>query len=139
MEGKVRRENYSSTSQSVFVRIPQHCVKWSAGIRREPLLAELALRTIFANICIVYVETQDLDLFFNETVDWYVGNRRFLRRDWLARELEVRLSLDDCRFVLLIAEPGAGKSAFMAQIAEGHPDWLRYFIRRDQHRPLADV
>jgi len=45
----------------------------------------------------------------------------------------------DCRFVLLTAEPGAGKTAFMAQLAGDHPAWLRYFIRRDQRTPLGDV
>jgi hypothetical protein len=41
--------------------------------------------------------------------------------------------------VLLIAEPGIGKSAFLAQLAKDHPEWLRYFIRRDQRTPLGDV
>ena len=43
-----------------------------------------------------------------------------------------------CRFVLLTAEPGAGKSGFLAQLADDHPDWPRYLIRRDQRQPLAD-
>ena len=44
-----------------------------------------------------------------------------------------------CRFVLLTAAPGAGKSTFMAQLAKDHDDWPRYFIRRDQRTPLGDV
>ena len=80
------------------------------------------------------------DLFFNSLIEGYVkGNRRFLRRDWLAKELETKLAEPRHRFVLLTAEPGAGKSAFVAQLAHDHPEWLRYFIRRDQHKPLADV
>jgi hypothetical protein len=43
------------------------------------------------------------------------------------------------KIYLLTAEPGAGKSAFVAQLASDHPDWLRYFIRRDQRSVLADV
>ena len=83
---------------------------------------------------------ESADLFFDALVDGYVRqNRRFLRRDWLARELAARLNEPGKSFVLLTAEPGAGKSAFMAQLASDNPDWLRYFIRRDQHQVLADV
>src|SRR5208282_4292936 len=42
-------------------------------------------------------------------------------------------------FVLITAEPGAGKSTFLAQLSYDRPEWLRYFIRRDQSSPLADV
>jgi hypothetical protein len=62
-----------------------------------------------------------------------------LQRDWLAQALDAKLHEPGKRFVLLTAEPGAGKSAFMAQLAHDHPDWLRYFIRRDQRSVLADV
>ena len=79
------------------------------------------------------------DLFFSDVVDSYVNNPRFIRRDWLAEEVKKLLADPDCRFVLLTAEPGAGKSAFMAQLAHDHPDWPRYFIRRDQRGPLADT
>jgi len=41
------------------------------------------------------------------------------------------------RFVLLTAEPGAGKTSLMASLARQHPDWLRYFIRRDSQTPLS--
>ena len=80
-------------------------------------------------------------LFFDAFVRGYVEQnpRRFVRRDWLAEELDGKLHEPGKRFVLLTAEPGAGKSAFMAQLARDHPDWLRYFIRRDQREVLADV
>jgi hypothetical protein len=83
-------------------------------------------------------QTED-DLFFNSIIAPYVTNPRFLRRDWLAAEVDERLKDRNSRFVLLTAEPGAGKSTFMAQLATDHPDWPRYFIRRDQRTPLADV
>jgi hypothetical protein len=70
------------------------------------------------------------DLFFAGLVRGYVEqNRRFVRRDWLAAQLDEKLREPGKRFVLLTAEPGAGKSVFMAQLAHDHPDWLRYFIR----------
>ena len=47
-------------------------------------------------------------------------------------EVNDQLGMPDCRFVLLTAAPGAGKSTFMAQLAKDHEDWPRYFIRRDQ-------
>jgi hypothetical protein len=39
-------------------------------------------------------------------------NRRFVRRDWLAAQLDEKLREPGKRFVLLTAEPGAGKSVF---------------------------
>ena len=32
---------------------------------------------------------------------------------------------------MLTRGPGVGKTAFMAHLAAMHPDWLRYFTRRD--------
>ena len=44
------------------------------------------------------------------------------------------------RLVLLIAEPGGGKSTFMAQLAQDClDDWLIYFICRDQRELLGDM
>ena len=83
--------------------------------------------------------SQPGDLFFEPIVNSYLANPRFVRRKWLAEEIDHRLSTDGSRFVLLTAEPGFGKSAFMAQLAADHPDWPRYFIRRDQRAPLSDV
>ena len=81
-------------------------------------------------------------LFFDTLVSGYVDvtkHPRFLRREWLAEGLDGKLAKGRHRFVLLTAEPGAGKSVFMAQLAHDHPEWLRYFIRRDQRSVLADV
>ena len=83
--------------------------------------------------------SQPGDLFFEPIVNGYLANPRFVRRDWLAAEIDHRLSTEGSSFVLLTAEPGFGKSAFMAQLAADHPNWLRYFIRRDQATPLSDV
>ncbi len=80
------------------------------------------------------------DLFFDTLVSGYVeGNSRFVRRGWLASRVEQALADTGTRFVLITAEPGAGKSAFLAQLAHDHPDWPRYFIRRDQRAVLSDV
>jgi hypothetical protein len=82
------------------------------------------------------------ELFFDTLVRDYIEpqlNPRFLRRDWLAKSLDEKLAEPQCRFLLLTGKPGSGKTVFMAQLAYDHPDWLRYFIRRDQRSPLADV
>jgi hypothetical protein len=80
------------------------------------------------------------DLFFSSITDTYIHeNKRFLRRDWLADEVAQRLDEPGCHFVLLTAEPGAGKSVFMAQLAHDHPKWPRYFIRRDQRESLSSA
>jgi hypothetical protein len=62
-----------------------------------------------------------------------------VKRPWLAKQIEAELARPDCRFLLLTAEPGAGKTAFMAWLAQQHTDWCRYFIRRDQRTPFKDV
>jgi hypothetical protein len=80
------------------------------------------------------------DLFFGSLIRGYVDeNPRFLSRHWLMEALEAQLAEPGKRFVLMTAEPGAGKSTFMAQVARAHPRWLRYFIRRDQRTVLAGV
>jgi tetratricopeptide (TPR) repeat protein len=79
------------------------------------------------------------DLFFLSAIRRYVRPPRFIRRQWLAAEVTERMARPGCRFVLLTAEPGAGKSGLLAQLAEDHPDWPRYLIRRDQRQPLADA
>jgi tetratricopeptide (TPR) repeat protein len=82
------------------------------------------------------------DLFFRTTIASYVDldhNPRFLCRDWLADDVAERLKEPTCRFVLLTAEPGAGKSVFVAQLAKDNSDWPVYFVRRDQRTPLGDA
>ncbi len=83
-------------------------------------------------------ERTDGELFYDSLIRSYVEASRFLRRDWLAEQVETAMAGLDCRFVLLTAEPGAGKTAFMAQLAHDHPAWPRYFVRRDQTTPLGD-
>jgi hypothetical protein len=77
------------------------------------------------------------ELFFADAIHAQVANPRFLRRSWLADGVQDHFAEPDCRYVILVAEPGAGKSAFMAQLADDHHDWLRYFYRRDQRSPLG--
>ena len=89
----------------------------------------------------VLSSTKD-DLFNLDLIRSYVNkelNPRFVERHWLKQQVEDKLADPDCRFLLLTAEPGAGKSAFMAWLAHLHPDWCRYFIRRDQRTPLGDA
>ena len=69
----------------------------------------------------------ETDLRFNAVVDGYVNNPRFLPRQWLVEE--VMAALKTVRFLLLTAEPGFGKSTFMAQLAKENPRWLRYFVQ----------
>jgi hypothetical protein len=80
----------------------------------------------------------DAELFYDSLVRSYVHAPRFLRRDWLAERVETAMAAPDCRFVLLTAGPGAGKTSFVAQLAQDHPEWPRYFIRRDQFTPVGD-
>lgn len=63
---------------------------------------------------------QQDDLFFQSMVNTYTTNPRFMGHNWLANEVEARLADSGCRFVLRTAQPGAGKSAFMAQLASDH-------------------
>ena len=77
------------------------------------------------------------DLFYDELIRSYIQNPRFIERPWLAERIEKALEDPDCRFLLLTATPGAGKTAFMAWLAHKHPKWPRYFIRRDQVSPLG--
>lgn len=84
-------------------------------------------------------EPEPMDLFFSSMIQRYLDNPRFVRREWLAAEITQHFADSLHPFVLLTAEPGFGKSAFLAQLADDHPNWLRYFIRRDQRTVLADV
>ena len=78
-----------------------------------------------------------LDLFFRETVHTYVQARRFIRRDWLAREIVDAVADSACRMLLVTGEPGSGKSGVLAQLSDENPDWPVYFIRRDQRSSLS--
>src|SRR5215471_16053771 len=79
------------------------------------------------------------DLFYEELIRSYVETPRFVARPWLAKQIEEALIDSSCRFFMLKASPGAGKTAFVAWLAHQHSSWPRYFIRRDQRTPLGDV
>jgi hypothetical protein len=72
-------------------------------------------------------------------VSAYVDAPRYMGRPWLEQKVTGLLAQNDCHFLLLTAEPGAGKSAFMAGMARHHPSWPRYFIRRDQLSPFGNI
>ena len=78
----------------------------------------------------------DEDLFSTALIRAYVDDPLFVERSWLEAQVETALAASDCRFLLLNAEPGAGKTAFVAWLASQHGDWPRYFIRRNSHEPL---
>src|SRR5687768_17287198 len=92
-----------------------------------------------ATMATATVEDDDAQLFFEDVLALYLKNPRFVPRPWLASEVVSHLADASTPLVLLTAEPGFGKTAFMAQLAEDHPKWLRYFLRRDQREVLADV
>jgi hypothetical protein len=79
------------------------------------------------------------ELFQESVVSAYVDAPRFLERPWLESKAENALAQPACRFLLITAEPGAGKSALMAGLARRHPQWPRYFIRRDQLTPFGNA
>ncbi|MEQ9617089.1 MAG: WD40 repeat domain-containing protein [Phycisphaerales bacterium] len=61
----------------------------------------------------------------------------FVGREWLRSEVEHLLAARDVRIIVIRASPGLGKTAFLAHLATEHPDWPRYFIRRDSHRVFS--
>ena len=82
-------------------------------------------------------KTAGHDLFYGDLIHAYLNTPLYTPRPWLERLVLGAVEDPDCRFVLLTAEPGAGKTALMAWLAEAHPDWPRYFIRRDSQTPLS--
>jgi hypothetical protein len=72
---------------------------------------------------------------FSDLIDRYTAD--FVGRDWLVTRTAAHLADPACRFVVLTGDPGVGKTAFMARLAATHPDWLRYFIRRDSRELLS--
>ena len=75
-------------------------------------------------------------LLFEDLISGYLDDR-FVERTWLARRVEGHLNDPGCRFVLLLGDPGSGKSAFMAGLARRGALSPRYFIRRLSTRPLV--
>src|SRR5437016_1268611 len=81
----------------------------------------------------------DQDLFFETLIRSYADTPQFITRAWLSERIETQLRDAGCRFLLLKGEPGVGKTAFMAWLARQHPDWPRYFIRRDSRTRLKSA
>ncbi|NTU48559.1 MAG: hypothetical protein HGA84_06085, partial [Syntrophobacteraceae bacterium] len=77
------------------------------------------------------------NLFYEELIRSFVHAPFFTERPWIAEWVDDKLAADRHRFLLLKAEPGAGKTALMAWLADMHPDWPRYFIRRNSQEPLS--
>jgi hypothetical protein len=68
----------------------------------------------------------NFSLFLEDLISECVKSPRFVERDWLVAEVERRLADGGCRFVLLTAAPGAGKTAFLAWLAliiHSRPPW----------------
>jgi tetratricopeptide (TPR) repeat protein len=79
----------------------------------------------------------DEDIYYNTLIQSYVNSPNFISRPWLANRVETAINDPNCRFILLTAEPGAGKTAFAAWLAHQHSEWPRYFIRRDSQTLLS--
>lgn len=77
------------------------------------------------------------DLFYDGLVESYLDTPGFVERPWLEQQVKEKLVEPGCRFLLLTAEPGAGKTTFLAWLADRNPEWPRYFIRRDSKAPLS--
>jgi hypothetical protein len=66
---------------------------------------------------------------FNDLIQGY--SQDFVGRRWLIDQIGALLDEPGCRFIVLTGGAGVGKSAVMAHLAATNPQWLRYFIRRD--------
>jgi hypothetical protein len=73
---------------------------------------------------------------FDDVVAAHTGPE-FVERRWLEDDIESALEDADCRYVLLTAEPGAGKTCLIAAMAHRRPERPRYFARRDSRAPLT--
>ena len=76
-------------------------------------------------------------LEYNSLIRSFIEDPKFVSRGWLAAEVVDSIKDPATTFVLLTAESGAGKTGLSASLAHAHPDWLRYFIRRDSRTPLS--
>src|SRR4051794_13800498 len=75
-------------------------------------------------------------LFATDLIAEYVRSPLFVQRSWLYDQVQSGLLDPQCRFILITAEPGAGKTGLVAALAHRNPTWVRYFIRRDSTVPL---
>ncbi|CAM5668279.1 hypothetical protein SAVIM338S_06958 [Streptomyces avidinii] len=76
--------------------------------------------------------TDRTDRAFDDLVRARTG-ADFIERRWLRERIErARES-----HLLVTGEPGAGKTSLLAGLARAHPDWLRYFARRDSRSALT--
>jgi hypothetical protein len=66
---------------------------------------------------------------FSDLITRYTAD--FVGREWLVDQVSALLDDPECRFVVLTGGAGVGKTAFLAHLAAAHPQWPRYFIRRD--------
>jgi hypothetical protein len=85
------------------------------------------------------IAAHETDLLYQSLIRSYVDAPHFVQRSWLVERIEAELAEPYCRFLLLSANPGAGKTALMAWLARQHPDWPRYFIRRDSRTRLSSA
>ena len=78
------------------------------------------------------------ELFYESLISAYLdaADSPFIERRWLVHCIERHLENPNCRYVLVCGPSGVGKSALMASLARQHPNWPRYFIRRDSRLPL---
>ena len=76
------------------------------------------------------------DFLFSSLIKKYTESPRFIERQWLADKIGQAMAGNSRRLILITGEPGTGKSAFLAYLLDKHPQWLRYFIRRDQQTLL---
>src|SRR5580658_2407364 len=70
-------------------------------------------------------ELFDLPLIAEQLTD-----NDFIERQWLKDRIEAELAGSNCRIVLVTGAAGMGKTTLAAWLADQHPEWLRYFIRR---------
>ena len=96
----------------------------------------ISIARVMTNESVPRTEPHD-DLFFEEFVQAHLTAPRFIERPWLEDRVNNLLGQSQRPFLLLTAEPGAGKSGLLAWLASRNRNWARYFIRRDQISPLG--
>src|SRR5215469_3379461 len=82
---------------------------------------------------------EQAELFYEPLLSTYLDGPGIVPRAWLGDEVRERLTSPSCRYVLIVGEPGAGKTGSMAELARSNPGWLRYFVRLDSTTPLSSA